>query len=291
MTTCVSVLKLTLSRTCLSLMHPRLLTTLILLDPVIMSPQKSSRDEAFRVARMSTWRRDLWPSQGEAVKGFRKSKFYASWDPRVLDRWLHYSLRNLPTVIYPNSAAGDKRVMLKTTKHQEVYTFLRPNFEGFETGQFDAKNHADMEPEAASDLPFVRPESLEVSRRLPNLRPSIMYIFGGDSDMSTPERRKTIMDMTGVGVGGSGGAKAGRVKEVVLEGTSHLVPMEAVGQCADSAAQWIGTELKRWNAEEEEFRTMWAQKSLIEKTTIDDKWREMIGGPPEYVKAPAESKL
>jgi len=229
---------------------------------------------------MSTWRRDLWPSQEEATNAFKKSQFYAKWDTRVLDRWLQYGLRRLPTSLYPDSIDPDRPVTLKTTKHQEVFTFMRPNFEGFEAGQFDRKNHADMDPDLTLEAPFVRPEGLEMFRRLSNVRPSVLYIFGADSDMSTAPRRKAKVDVTGIGVGGGGGARAGRVKEVVLEGIGHLVAMEAVDQCADSAAQWIGTELKRWIKDEEEFRSMWSKKSLIEKTTIDDKWREMIGRPP-----------
>jgi hypothetical protein len=261
-------------------MHPRLLTTLILLDPVIIAKEKASESEFLRVVKMSTWRRDYWSSQDEALKSFKKSQFYAKWDPRVLDRWLHYGLRELPTSLYPGSTESDRKVTLKTTKHQEVFTFTRPNFEGFETGRFDQKNHADVDPDIALGSPFVRPEGLEMFRRLPNVRPSVLYIFGGDSELSTVPRRKARVDMTGIGVGGSGGAEYGRVKGVVLEGIGHLVAMEAVGQCADSAAQWIGTELKRWNEAEEEFWNMWSKKSVIEKTTINDKWRETIGRPP-----------
>lgn len=264
---------------------------MVLLDPVILSPVKSSRAEALRVGTMSTWRRDIWPSQDEAAKSFGKSKFYTAWDSRVLDRWLQYGLRNLPTLIYQDTVEGEKRVTLKTTKHQEVFTFMRPNFEGFESGRFDPKNHMDMDPELAIDSPFVRPEGLEVFRRLPNVRPSVLYIFGGDSAMSTSEQRKAKIDATGIGVGGSGGARAGRVKEVVLEGVGHLVAMEAVEKCASSAAQWIGQEVKRWVADEEEFRKMWAKESIVEKTTIDDKWREMIGRLSANGETSAESKL
>lgn len=280
-----------MGRTFLSLIHPRLLTTLILLDPVIFPPETGSKKADFRVARMSTWRRDLWSSQEDAARGFRKSNFYASWDPRVLDRWLQYGLRKLPTALYPDSTEGDTRVTLKTTKHQEVFTFMRPNFEGFVSRNFDRKNHVDMEPEAALNSPFVRPEGLEAFRRLPNIRPSVLYIFGADSDLSTPEKRKAMIEVTGKGVGGNGGTRAGRVKETVLEGVGHLVAMEAVCQCADSAAEWIGAELKRWNAEEAEFRKAWATKSFIEKATIDDNWREMIGGRPGHVDVPRDSKL
>jgi hypothetical protein len=321
------VSKLTIDRTYLSLIHPRLLTTLVLLDPVIISKEAHSKYDAFNVARMSTWRRNIWASPEEAASSFKKSKFFAAWDPRVLERWLQYGLRKLPTALYPDSTEDDTRalypdsteddtralypdsteddtralypdstdddtrVTLKTKKHQEVFTFLRPNFELFETGQFDPKNHPDVDAEAAMNSPFVRPESLEIFRRLPNVRPSILYVFGGESDLSTPVRRKAKLDVTGTGIGGNGGAKAGRVKEVVLEGVGHLMAMEAVGPSSDSVTQWIGTELERWKEEEEEFRSTWAQKSMIEKTTIDDKWRGMMRVPPGITIPPAKSNL
>jgi hypothetical protein len=272
-------------------MHPRLLTTLVLMDPVILPRWKSSIGGAFGVAKMSTWRRDLWPSQEEAEKAFRKSKFYTSWDPRVLDRWLRYGLRHLPTSLYPDSTEGDKRVTLKTTKHQELFTFLRPNYEGYKTGKYNRNTHPDVEPDSVRDSPLVRPEPVEIFGRLPNVRPSLLYIFGGESDMSTPEQRNARIEISGIGLGGSGGVKEGRVKEVVLEDIGHLVAMEAVGRCADAAAEWIGAELKRWNANEDEFRGIWTSKSLLEKTTIDDEWRKTVGGPPTNGKVPAQSKL
>lgn len=278
-------------RTYLSLLHPRLLSTLVLLDPVIAAPSPGHRNSGYSVARMSTCRRDLWPSREDAINSFKKSKFYASWDPRVLEKWFQYGLRRLPTLIYPDANEGDERVTLTTTKHQEVFTFVRPNFQGFRTGEFDQKNHPDMEPEAATGSAFVRAEGLEVFRRLPNVRPSVLYVFGSESDLSTPEMRKAKIDATGVGVGGSGGAKAGRVKEVVLKGVGHLVAMEAVEQCADAATEWIGTEYKRWNAEEEEFRSMWSKNSMLEKTTFDNEFRETMGSLSKSATTPAKAKL
>lgn len=272
-------------------MHPRLLTTLVLLDPVIVSPEHGSREEGVFLAKMSTWRRELWSSQDEAARNFKKSKLYAAWDSRVLARWLQSGLRKLPTALYPNSTEGDQRVTLKTTKYQEVFTYLRPNFEIFEMGEFDRKNHADMEPEAALGSPFVRPEPLEIFRRLPNVRPGVLFIFGGKSNLSTLERRNAMVSRTGVDVGGSGGAREGRVKETVLENVGHLVAMEAVGKCAQSAAEWIGTELKRWSADEEEFQCLWAKKPMVEKMTIDNKWRQMIGDQVGDVQTTARSKL
>ena len=264
---CEEALRLTIGRTYLSLIHPRLLTALVLLDPVILPPEADSKVVGYRFARMSTWRRDLWPSQEDAVKGFKKSPFNATWDSRVLDRWFRYGLRKLPTLLYPDSTELGKSVTLKTTKHQEVFTFMKPNFEGFEGGEFHRKFHVDIDPEIAKDSPFVRPEALEAFRRLPNLRPSVLYIFGGKSDLSTPGRRKAMVDATGISVGGSGGKGDGRVKEVVLEGIGHLVAMEAVCQCAESAAEWVGAGgmPKKTNFGTLGPRNLWSRRRLSMK--------------------------
>ena len=87
-------------------------------------------------------------------------------------------------------------------------------------------------------------------------------------------------DRRSPGVGGSGGAKAGRVKSVWLENVGHLVPMEAVGQTADAALDWLDSEMQRWTKEEDEFRKMWSAKPIQEKRMIDDKWKEMMGPLP-----------
>ena len=96
--------------------------------------------------------------------------------------------------------------------------------------------------------------------------------------MSNPEARAQKMAITGVGLGGSGGAAKGRVEEVTLEGIGHLVAMEASERCADAAAEWIGREMVRFEAEMGEYKE-WTKKSLAEKSTLSEKWKEMVGGP------------
>lgn len=106
--------------------------------------------------------------------------------------------------------------------------------------------------------------------------------------MSFPEARQTKLNSTGVSIGGSGGAKLGRVKEKVLKGIGHLVAMEAGGaeQCAEAAAGWLGQEVKRFEAEKEKY-LQWTKNSRTSKTTLSEEWKEKIGGPPR----PAKGKL
>jgi pimeloyl-ACP methyl ester carboxylesterase len=255
----------------LSLAHPRLLRSLVLLDPVIQVPNASVPP-----AISSTPRRDIWPSREAAAKQFKGSKFFQAWDPRVLDRWIEYGLRQVPTELYPAEDAengDDKRVTLTTSKHQELFTFLRPTYRGV-----PGEEYLDRDPIADEEYPgypFYRPEPLQVFRRLPELRPSVLYVFGEKSELSTPELRKKKMERTGTGVGGSGGAAAGRVKEVVLD-CGHLVAMERVAECADVITAFLGDEMKRWVQEKKEFEEYWNRKTRREQTTIDEQWAEQV---------------
>jgi len=268
----------------LSYMHPRLLRTIILLDPVIQA--QASAPFGPSPARASTFRRDVWSSRAEAEASFRKSKFYQTWDPRALDLWCKYGIRSTPTALLPNEKGS---VTLSTTKHQECFTFLRPSWDAMDE---DGKTVTDRDliPDMSQDFltkyPLYRPEPPVLLDRLPTLRPSAFYIFGAESPMSAPEARKMKMDLTGTGVGGSGGVNAGRVKELVLEGIGHLVAMEASFACANAAAQWLGKEVMRYGEEQKKYLE-WTKQTLAQKSTLSEEWQKRVGGPIR----PSKSKI
>ncbi|KGM92332.1 uncharacterized protein PADG_11527 [Paracoccidioides brasiliensis Pb18] len=285
----------------LALMHARLITSLILMDPVVsrlaITPQehtlhtKSSNVPATTAA--STYRRDIWPSRAAAADAAKKSKFYQTWDPRVLDLWIQYGLRELPTALHPlppppppssstsTTTRNAKPVTLTTTLHQEVFTFSRPNYNGNPTSSHPVNRmtHPDLHPTVTAGYPFYRPEVHLTFDRLPNLRPSVLYIFADKSDMCLPQFCQDRLNQTGIGVGGSGGVAEGRVQSVLLNDVGHLIPMEAVGEAADHAAGWIGKEMERWRVEEDGFRRKWEKMSRVEKITIDEKWKSYITSP------------
>ena len=297
-------------RLALSLIHPRLLSTLILLEPIIGKCTNSCQGPT--ITRLSTFRRDIWSSRAEAEQSAWKS--YRNWDKRVLRRWCEYGFRALPTAVYPEAPpprtttstqqkeinsenpplefdldrwfaerplASDDRdpsphrdsrpVTLATTKHQEVMSYLRPNFEGL-VAKPDRLTHADLIGPPEAIHPFYRAEPVIIDRLLPHVRPSVLYVFGGASLVSNFQSRRTKLERTGRGVGGSGGAAQGRVMEAVVEGKGHLVPLEAVAACADAVAPWIEEELRRWKGDEERIAHGWADKSLREKSTVGPAW-------------------
>lgn len=228
---------------------------------------------------------------------FRKSKFFRTWDPRVLDRYLEYGLREVPTAIYPIS--GDVKlgaVTLTTTKHQESWTYLRSNF---------LPRTADSDPSSSSIeqlvFPDIRPdvEGLYLFHRgevgileplLPILRPSVLYIFGELSPMSTPALQDRKMSITGTAVGGSGGTTRGEVKKVVLEKGSHIVPCERVGECAAAAAEWLGERLSQFRVEEQLIRGYRSEKSERDMLVLSPRWKSGAR-KPSYALREAKGKL
>jgi pimeloyl-ACP methyl ester carboxylesterase len=300
----------------LSLMHPRLFTTLILIDPVIQRvPSKAGN---VGPAKASTMRRDKWPSRKAAEASFNRSKFYQAWDPRVLDLWVKYGLRDCPTYIHPDVTAAsgvlpalsadpssatihpakgsEVEVTLTTTKHQEVFSFMRPNYP---TPEFpDPGNHPnpithpDVDPNGGPNDPFYRPEPIATFHRLPFLRPSVQYIFGDQSFLSAPLLKADKLANTGTGVGGSGGAKAGRVQEYTFKGVGHLIPMEIVGETADVCRDWLVPELERWRAIEAAEKEAWALVPRKEKGVLSKEYVAYMTGDWKTAaeKAQAEGK-
>ncbi|KAL8722421.1 MAG: hypothetical protein Q9225_001100 [Loekoesia sp. 1 TL-2023] len=273
-------------KTNLALMHPRLLSSLILIDPVIEIPSARPRNTAAAwLTQLSTFRKDYWPSREEAAASLRSSSFFKSWDERVLNRWFEFCLRDTPTALYPeiHGDAERKPVTLLTPKHQEVFTFLRPNFDGMDSDGrliLNRSTHPDLDLESGETYPFYRPEPPSTFKRLPYLRPSVFYVHAGRSDLSAPALREQRMRTTGVGVGGSGGAIEGRVKQILFEDAGHLMPMEIVGKLADAAAEWLVQEMERWRQQEQEFQAKWNRKSRLEKQTVSEEWKQRIGGDP-----------
>ncbi|KAF2733198.1 hypothetical protein EJ04DRAFT_544287 [Polyplosphaeria fusca] len=311
----------------LSLLHPRLFETLVLIDPVI-HPRVSLQGNV-TPAHASANRRDLWPSREAAATAMKRSKFYQTWDSRVFDRWIQHGLRDLPTVIHPESSSTPgpipatvspeptvtpnppqpKEVTLTTTKHQEVMTFLRGNFPYrpgdkepssaeytlSNPGALNRRTHPDIAPSDTPQAPFYRGESGMVFAQLPNIRPSVLYVFGSLSFLTADKTQVTQkMELTGVGVGGSGGAKEGRVAQVMIQDAGHLIPMEKVGETATHAAGWISTEMLRWRAHEKSTEEEWgslkgAQRSVLPERFVEELRNTVKGHLPNLPKRKTES--
>ncbi|KAJ5627653.1 hypothetical protein N7490_009881 [Penicillium lividum] len=228
----------------LSIIHPRLLSTLILFEPVIL-------DDSFRrpggpnPGFLSSLRRDLWPSADKAKESL--SKGLRKWDPRVQELYLKYGLRKVPTAIYPDSTVGPEAVTLTTTKHQESWNYFTPNLE---PENLDRLLLPDWDVTKERRYLFSRPEGWSAMRNLAFLRPSVQWVFGEKSYLSSLDSQDAKMQVTGSGVGGSGGVQAGAVEKAVLKNGSHTLVFENVKWCAETAATWIQKWFSGWLADE-----------------------------------------
>ena len=135
----------------LSHIHPRLLSGLIFVEPLMLPGPPIS---PFHPSYFATKKRDIWPSRAAAEEDFKKNRAFKTWDGRVLRRYMDVAFRDLPTEIYADtdhekenpslslpasSSASSKSpshvkqsntgppVTLTTTKHQEAWAFIRPN--------------------------------------------------------------------------------------------------------------------------------------------------------------------
>ncbi|KAJ5212047.1 toxin biosynthesis protein [Penicillium cinerascens] len=229
----------------LSIIHPRLLSTLILFEPVIFDTSFGDFNTAKFVAR----RQDLWESREKAEATLRKIQ--RTWDPRVVEKYLQFGLRPVPTRLYnqqsdPNLSSS--AVTLTTTRHQESWSYTLPNLEP-ESAGLDRLLLPDWDPEQERPLSFSRPECLASMRNLPFVRPSVLWVFASRSYVSAPEAQDAKMRVTGTGVGGSGGAAKGMVEKVVLD-SSHVVVFEQIDKCAEVATDWIRRWFQGWLADE-----------------------------------------
>ncbi len=209
----------------------------------------------------------------------------------MLDKWIEYGLRDLPTEQYPDlpesTDAKDPPVTLTTTVAQEVYFYMRPYYPEPRLLQ-DEDSGGDLDAHAATeDFPFDMPEGRQLYDRLPELRPSTLFVFGSQSEASSPQSQAEKLARTGVGLGGSGGVEKGKVSAKVLD-CGHLVAMERTTESADAAGDFLAAELRRWDDREKARDRTWSSLSRQERAGINEEWRRRLGieakGSPKRTK-------
>lgn len=256
------------------------------------------------LAYFSNEREDSWPNRAAAEGFFRKSNFHRSWDQRVLERWLRFGLREQTSEAYSEGVKqveGEANLALTTTKDQESWTYVRPYFFPLTTSSHQSLFHAnrarypDTDPSTLKTHPFYRAEIDLTLDNLPLLRPSVLYVFPQKSPMSTPTLHGQKMETTGVGKGGSGGVKAGKVKSVEFERGSHLITFEKPGQCAEAVVDWLTEWFREWTQDERTEMEEGARgKSEVEgdHLVISKEWRDRTKAwMDEFLKGKAKTKL
>ncbi|KAL3461222.1 alpha/beta-hydrolase [Aspergillus heterothallicus] len=265
--------------TLLSLLHPRLLSSLILMEPVMEKDVRMAKGPIF--VKLSLGRKDTWPSREQAATYFRKQ--YKKWDPRVVDLWLQHGLRDIDDS--SSSSSGENSgVTLLTSRSQEVTVYLRPNFTGRKPlspdsdVEHDATFHPDVIGPENAIAPFYRLEPVLLWKMLKHIRPPVLYLFGERSPVSQPERQEEKIQRTGSGISGSGGYKRGLVRGVSVPGAGHHLPFEEVSRVSQETVSWLKGEMERWKREEERVRKGWQELSQEQRTSVSDEWYSHLKG-------------
>lgn len=225
------------------------------------------------------YRPDVWPNRKAAMATY--AKIFSAMDPRCLDRAARYAFRDLPTALHPTlpegSDASDPPVTLTTTKHQDLLGQVRENFSSRAPDgsiQINRLTHADIDPLAAF-IPMYRPEPRSTFYKLPSLRPSALWLLGQNSYLRMDEVRQGVQNC-GIGIGGSGGIPAGRVKEVMLPKAGHLFPFENVADAAEQCFRWLDHEMAHFIRLEREWEDQRRSMSKHDHLVLGEEWYKTI---------------
>ncbi|KAI6137845.1 Alpha/beta hydrolase family-domain-containing protein [Pisolithus tinctorius] len=109
------------SLTLAALNFPKLFSSLILVDPIILADKTRTVEEAVRFAVNAFTRRMLWSSREDALRQFKQSPFFASWHPEVLKTYVDHGL----TV----DATGGVRLKMTTVQEGLSYISMHISFE------------------------------------------------------------------------------------------------------------------------------------------------------------------
>lgn len=113
----------------LSILHPHLLHSIILIEPAIYPVLK--RDEALAVTKAMSRRRQQWSSKAAAEAAIRDNPFYNQWHPLAVQRLIEntfISPDEAPVLrkIIPTQGSG--QVVSTTPRDMELALILRPNY-------------------------------------------------------------------------------------------------------------------------------------------------------------------
>ncbi|KAJ9604895.1 hypothetical protein H2200_010284 [Cladophialophora chaetospira] len=274
----------------LALRHPRLLTTLITVEPLIL-PTHTGGGFAGAYALMN--RPNHWPSRELAMEFFSRHPMYRNWDARVLDLFKQYALRddNHPTKKNTIESSSSKPVTLTTTPAQETALFARaayPSSHSEPLSSFTPTSiqHPDFDFDPSGRaLPFYRPEAFQISKTITRLRPSTVFVYGATTMFTTtgPAHRAMVIAVAGTGIGGSRAPALEKsksverqsVKQHVMEVGSHFVPLERPREVVSEVmGPWIEEKLVYWREDEKKIQAqrVWLDEKGRAKLPEDFRW-------------------
>ncbi|KAF2179125.1 alpha/beta-hydrolase [Zopfia rhizophila CBS 207.26] len=257
----------------LSHIHPRLFQSLVLIEPVIQEHFPPGPNAAL----LASYKPDLWNSLEEAQSYFQNNKFYKTWDDRALNLYLQYGLRKTPTALFPDAPPGS--VTLRTTKHQEAWSYVRSSFSPLPPdGLLDEQERlttGDLNSSQATYL-FHRAEPGLAFHSLPYLQPSVLWVFAKQSYINKSDDQEEKVSRTGTAVRSSGGRESGAVETVVIDRAGHLLPLEKIEETADMIAPYIDRHLTKYQQQDGFWDSFDSGKSERGRLALSQKWMKEV---------------
>lgn len=133
----------------------------------------------------------------------------------------------------------------------------------------------DLNAENSAHL-FHRPEMVMTFQNLPYVRPNVLWIFGALSPINTPDSQAEKAARTGTGVGGNGGAEAGKVEKENVEKGGHMLPFENVQECASILALWLERQIEDFNSAETFLQGHRSGRSERNMLAVSKLWLENV---------------
>lgn len=248
-----------------ALIHPRLFTAIAMLDPALCSSASALR--LFSVP-MIALRREQWPNKQGAIDFYARHPIFKAMDPRALRAFFDHGL--MPV------SPGSDGVRLKTTAAQESASFAKlcgPAEGDLEDFTPFGTSFLDLDAAIVGQQAYYRPEITSIQPQLPFLQPSCLFLnpAGSSLSISRPEQRQARLETTGTAVGGSGGAAAGRVREVSVEGT-HYFPLEHPDDVAEQLHAYMADELDFFKEKQTANETRRADQTPDEHASLSKEY-------------------
>ena len=253
-------------------MHSRLLSTLVLIEPVILDEDVPGPGSAL----MSSLRRDIWTSRQRAESSLGRA--FASWDQLALRELFEYGLRETSTALYNSTRSKDLvpgSVTLTTSKHQEAWAYAQISFESQDAG-LDRLSLSDWDSKKGLLYLGFRSESKIAMQYLSQLRSSVLYIFGASSSLSSPDLQNRKVERIGTGLGGSGGKAEGKVQATVIDKSGHMLPVEQPAILAEAAIGWISKWYGNWLTNEKFMNGYKSKKSDNDMLAVSQSWMDAV---------------
>lgn len=243
-----------------ALIHPRLFTAIIGIEPYLIAGEKEDSGFAAGASLGMIRKKENWNSLEEARSSILKNSYFAAFDRNVFEKVMQHDFRT----------TADGQVTLVTPKAQELATMVRIKPEAGITSESASEYTNAVEQTVARG--FYRLEPAVISHEICNLRPAALYVFGSISLVGQGLRRY-VMENTGIGPLGNGGRKSNMVSDVVVEGASHPIPLEMPKEAAQAMVPWLQEQIKRWD---EQLEVYSRPTEYFWTSEVNPKWKKMM---------------